>query len=89
MRRRAVELMDAGQIGAMQALLGEQVAHWGEVYAATGDPEAARELGEIRELSIVMERAGDDPAAFRLGRKQSSYQAYARSIRSRRQNPKP
>jgi len=89
MRRRAIELMDAGQIGAMQALLGEQVAHWGEVYARTGDAEAALEHDELSVLAKVAERAGSDPSAFRLARKQSSYQAYMRSLLSRRQGPKP
>lgn len=84
-----VRLMDAGQIGAMQALLKEQVAHWGEVYAATGDTEAALERDELSALASVAERADKDASSFRLARKQSSYQAYSRSLRSRRQEPKP
>jgi hypothetical protein len=85
LRRKAVELMDAGQFAAVRALFQEQQALWQGVYARTGDADALLEVREIEQLAAVAERAEYDLAARSVARKSSSYQAQERQFRSRRQ----
>ena len=84
LRRRAVELMDAGQFAAVRTLFQEQKALWQEVYARTGHADALLEVQEIEQLAVVAESAEFDRSSRSSARKYAQYQAQERLSRSRR-----
>jgi Ca-activated chloride channel family protein len=84
LRRRAVELMDAGQFAAVRTLLREQRALWQEMSARTGGADALLEAQEIDQLVMAVEFADCDRSSRSSARKYLQYQAQERLARSRR-----